>query len=79
MTTRCCAPNSQNLWAFCLFGLFETGPHYIVLAGLELTMLIVMVEYAWPREMALLGGVALLEWVCACWSGCGLVGVGVSL
>jgi hypothetical protein len=26
--------------------------------------------YAWPREWALFGGVALLEWVCHC--GCGL-------
>ena len=28
--------------------------------------------------MALLGGVALLEWVWPCWGGCGLVGVGVA-
>jgi hypothetical protein len=32
-------------------------------------------EYAWP----LLGGMALLEWVWPCWSGCGLVGRSVSL
>ena len=31
------------------------------------------------QGVALLGGVALLEWVWPCWSGCGLVGVGVAL
>jgi hypothetical protein len=30
-------------------------------------------------RVALLRGVALLEWVWPCWSGCGLVGVGVAL
>jgi len=40
---------------------------------------------AWPiesgtiRRRGLVGvGVALLEWVWPCWSGCGLVGVGVA-
>ena len=32
-----------------------------------------------PWEVALLGSVALLEWVWSCWSGCGLVGGSMSV
>jgi len=31
------------------------------------------------QGVALIGGMALLEWVWPCWSGCGLVGVGMAL
>jgi hypothetical protein len=38
-----------------------------------------MVYICLVQGVALFGGVALLEWVWPCWSGCGLVGVGVAL
>ena len=42
-------------------------------------ILLVMV-YIWlAQEVALLGGIALLEWVWPCWIGSGPVGVGVAL